>query len=103
MRRPLLIALGAVTASVAVGTAVASAAGKGPRTSSKNTIQCAAFKKMPDGTWYVGEPTMFRIGTFKKTIFTHVSIGPHFFTFGGVDLYAVLERKCGAHTRSPTR
>jgi len=45
----------------------------------KNTIQCSAFKKMPDGTWDVEGPTTFRIGTFKKTTFTQQSIGPVFF------------------------
>jgi hypothetical protein len=62
----------------------------------KNTIQCSAFKKMPDGTWYVEGPTTFRIGTFKKTTFTQQSIGPDFFTFGRADLYKVLEGKCSA-------
>ena len=68
-----------------------------------NTIQCSAFKKMPDGTWYVEGPTTFRIGTFKKTTFTQQSIGPGFFTFGKVDLYKVLEGKCGARSGALTR
>jgi hypothetical protein len=66
----------------------------------KNTIQCSSFKKMPDGTWYVEGPTTFRIGTFKKTTFTKLSIGPDFFTFAGADLYKVVEGKCGARVMS---
>jgi hypothetical protein len=68
-----------------------------------NTIQCSAFKKMPDGTWYAEGPTTFRIGTFKKTTFTQQSIGPRFFSFGKADLYKVLEGKCGPHSPAPTR
>jgi hypothetical protein len=68
-----------------------------------NTIQCSAFKKMPDGTWYVEGPTTFRIGTFKKTTFTQQTIGPGFFAFGKADLYKVLEGKCGAHSRASNR
>ena len=51
---------------------------------------------LTNGTWYVEGPTTFRIGTFKKTTFTQQSIGPGFFAFGKVDLYKVLEGKCGA-------
>ena len=96
MKRTLVIALAAMTAGAAMTTAVASAAGHGARTAPRNTIQCAAFKKMPDGTWYVEDST-FRIGSFKKTTFTGVAIGPRFFTFGGTDLYEVLQGKCGRH------
>ena len=64
----------------------------------KNSIRCSTFNKMSDGTWYVGAPTTFRMGRFRKITFTELSIGPDFFTFGGADLYKVLESKCGAHS-----
>ena len=92
MRPFLFIAL----AVAVVASTAASAAGRGARTLPRNTIQCPAFEKLPDGTWHVGEAT-FRIGNFKKMVFTNLTIGPHFFTFGGADLFAVLQRKCGAH------
>ncbi len=64
----------------------------------KNSIRCSAFDKLSDGTWHVKAPTSFRIGKFKKITFTELSIGRDNFTFGEVDLYKVLENKCGAHT-----
>jgi hypothetical protein len=93
------VAFAAITASTAIITANATDTGG----SIRNTFQCAAFKKMPDGTWYVGKPTTFRIGTFKKTTFTEQSIGPDFFTFGRADLYKVIERKCGAHSATTAK
>jgi hypothetical protein len=55
-------------------------------------------RRYNDGTWYVGAPTTFRLGTFEKITFTELSIGRNNFTFGRADLYVVLERKCGAHS-----
>ena len=101
MRRYKLIAFIAPVAVAAVpllatGTAVA----RDGHNPIKNSIQCSAFKKMADGTWYVGRPTTFRIGPFKKTTFREASIGPDNFTFGEADLYEALEAKCGAHLKA---
>ena len=82
----------AVFVVVTLAAANIAAATKRAEAPVKNTIQCSAFKKMPDGTWYVEGPTTFRIGTFKKTTFTQQSIGPDFFTFGGADLYKVIRQ-----------
>ncbi|MGA8693704.1 MAG: hypothetical protein WB689_07630 [Xanthobacteraceae bacterium] len=101
MRRCKLIAFIAPVAVAALpliapGTAVA----RGGHNPIKNSIQCSAFKKMADGTWYVGRPTTFRIGPFKKTTFREASIGPDNFMFGEADLYEALEAKCGAHLKA---
>ena len=63
-----------------------------------STIDCAAFTKHPNGTWYVGEPTTVAIGTASVTL-SHIEIGPGGMRVGGADLYTVLEHKCGG-TRS---
>ena len=63
-----------------------------------NTIDCAAFIKHPNRTWYVGEPITVAIGTAGMTL-SHMEIGPGAMYLAGVDLYAVLEHKCGG-TRS---
>jgi hypothetical protein len=102
VRPPLLSALVAVDAGATLTATAASAAGRGARILPRNTIQCPAFEKLPDGTWHVSEAT-FRIGNFKKMVFTNLTIGPHFFTFAGTDLYSVLQRKCGSHALARTR
>jgi hypothetical protein len=104
MRRREFITLMKI-AVIVVGTLAAAnlCNAKGATIPVVNTIQCSAFKKMPDGTWYVEGPTTFRIGTFKKTTFTQQSIGPGFFAFGKADLYKVLEGKCGARSGASTR
>ena len=38
---------------------------RGDKESPPNTIDCAAFKKTPNGNWYVGPQTTFDIGPFK--------------------------------------
>jgi hypothetical protein len=77
MRRSEFMALMesiAVFVVVTLAAANIAAATKRAEAPVKNTIQCSAFKKMLDGTWYVEGPTTFRIGTFKKTTFTQQSI-----------------------------
>jgi hypothetical protein len=88
--------IAAITAMVLPATIAAAAdAGATPDT----TINCSAFKKMPDGSWYVGAPTTVSLGGFRKTTFSTISIGPHNFTMGGADVYEFLESKCGAAVR----
>jgi hypothetical protein len=93
MSTRFVVAIAAVVLPATIVTAAAKDAGVAP----ESTVQCSAFKKMPDGTWYVGTPTTVSIGNFSKMTFSTISIGPHSFTFGGADLYQVLETKCGPH------
>jgi hypothetical protein len=62
-----------------------------------NTIDCVAFKKTPNGNWYVGPQTTFDIGPLKAIRLGNYLIVPHDTntSFRGVDLYGILERKCG--------
>ena len=50
-----------------------------------NTLRCEGFKKTSDGTWYAEKSDPFDIGEV---------IGPGSYRIGGIDLYALLERKC---------
>ncbi len=64
-----------------------------PPTSTK-TIPCKAFTKNERGNWYVKGPVTFDIGTAQDQTLQDVEIPPKFFTIGGVDLYAEIEKKC---------
>jgi hypothetical protein len=62
-----------------------------------NTIDCAAFRKTANGNWYVGARTTFDVGSLKSVNLSNYLVIPHDTnsSFRGVDLYDVLERKCG--------
>jgi hypothetical protein len=61
-----------------------------------NTINCADFKKLPNGLWHVAGTTTFEIETNTMTI-GDTDIAPHSNVINGFDLYDLLERKCGRH------
>ena len=62
-----------------------------------NTIDCAAFQKTPNGNWYVGSETIFDVGSLKSVRLGNYLVIPHDTnsSFRGIDLYDILERKCG--------
>jgi hypothetical protein len=62
-----------------------------------NTIDCAAFQKTPNGNWYVGSRTTFDVGSLKSIRLGNYLVVPHDTnsSFHGIDLYDILERKCG--------
>jgi len=60
-----------------------------------NTIDCSAFKKLPNGSWYVGAPTTFDIGSVKRMTLSNSTLNLNSMNLGGANLYGVLERKCG--------
>ena len=62
-----------------------------------NTIDCTAFKRTPNGNWYVGPRTTFDVGPLKAIGLGNYLVIPHDTnaSFRGVDLYNILERKCG--------
>jgi hypothetical protein len=62
-----------------------------------NTIDCAAFKKTPNGNWYVGPRTTFDVAPLKAIGLANYLVVPHDTnaSFRGVDLFDILERKCG--------
>ncbi len=63
-----------------------------------NTIDCAAFQKTPNGNWYVGPRTTFDVGPLKAIRLGNYLVIPHDTnaSFRGIDLYDILERKCGS-------
>jgi hypothetical protein len=61
----------------------------------QNTIDCAAFIKRANGSWYVGGTTTFDFGSHKNNILARTEIHRRYMTFDGVDLFDILERKCG--------
>ena len=66
-----------------------------------NTIDCAAFKKTPNGNWYVGARTTFDVGALRAISLSNYLVIPHDTnsSFRGFDLYEILERKCGGTNR----
>ncbi len=61
----------------------------------ENTINCASFQKLPNGSWFAATRTTFDIGNARAITLANQAVGPRFFNIGGADLYEVLERKCG--------
>lgn len=61
-----------------------------------NTVACRDFKKLPSGNWHT-DRAEFDLGPAIDTTMVDTTIAPGSFNLGdGVDLYRVLEAKCGA-------
>jgi hypothetical protein len=60
-----------------------------------NTIACDAFMKKSDGTWFATRPVTFDVGNAKNLTLDGGAITPKSHSFGGVDLYVLLDAKCG--------
>jgi hypothetical protein len=98
MSKSILIAI----AAVYLASQIASAQPLPP-----NTLPCEAFSKRPDGIWYptkgavtfeLRQITRFTSTTQEvqvTTITLRDPVGPRM-AIGGIDLYALLERKCGS-------
>jgi hypothetical protein len=59
-----------------------------------DTLRCEGFKKTADGTWYAENADSFHVGGAKEVTVRQQVIGPGSHKIGGLDLYALLERKC---------
>jgi hypothetical protein len=79
------------TAILAASTALAAA-------QDNTTIDCSAFQKQPNGSYYVGGSTTVKIGTATMTL-SSMAVAPRSVSLGGIDLYDAIDRKCGG---SPT-
>ena len=88
----LKVVLAAGIALAAAGAASAHAQSPLPA----NTIDCSAFVKTASGAWHVGASTTFELAGNSFT-FGDRDITPHSTTVNGIDLYDVLESKCGKH------
>ncbi|MBV8964168.1 MAG: hypothetical protein JOY67_11185 [Hyphomicrobiales bacterium] len=60
-----------------------------------NTLPCDAFTKKSDGTWFATRPVTFDVGNAKNLNLDGGAITPKSQTLGGVDLYVLLDAKCG--------
>src|SRR6516164_4961129 len=62
----------------------------------KNTIDCRQFKKTGPQQWMEVGTAVFDLGDITDINLTDQPITPGYFKFGGIELYPVLEAKCGA-------
>ncbi len=62
----------------------------------ENTIDCKQFKKTGAQEWIEVGTAVFDLGKIKDINLTDQPVRPQTFKFGGIDLYPVLEAKCGA-------
>ena len=60
-----------------------------------NTIDCAQFDKKGDA-WKARGTVLFTLGEHKETL-TDTSVSRREFVFGDIDLFDLLEKKCGPH------
>jgi hypothetical protein len=63
-----------------------------------NTFSCTGFTKNPDGSWEAGDDTQaFNVGKAENIVIRDQGpIEPGWVTVGGVDLYDLVQKKCGA-------
>jgi hypothetical protein len=61
----------------------------------KNTVDCKQFKKTGPKEWIEVGTAVFDLGEIQDINLTEQPVTPGYFKFGGIDLYPVLEGKCG--------
>jgi tetratricopeptide (TPR) repeat protein len=61
----------------------------------RNTIDCRQFKKSGANEWTEVGTAVFNLGDVDDINLTDQPVTPGYFKFGGIELYAVLEGKCG--------
>ena len=61
----------------------------------KNTIDCKQFKRNGPNEWIEVGTAVFDLGSIKDIHLTDQPVTPGYFKFGGIDLYPVLEGRCG--------
>ncbi len=62
----------------------------------ENTIDCKQFKKSGPREWIEVGTAVFDLGKVRDINLTDQPVTPGYFRFGGIELYAVLDGKCGA-------
>jgi tetratricopeptide (TPR) repeat protein len=90
MIRPVLIFI------LVFGFAMAAAAQNKESRLPENTIACEQFKKTGPQEWIEVGTAVFDLGKITDINLTNQPVKPRSFKFGGLDLYPVLEEKCGA-------
>jgi hypothetical protein len=61
----------------------------------ENTINCAQFKKTGPKEWTEIDTAVFNLGGIRDIHLTNQPVTPGYFKFGGIDVFPVLEQKCG--------
>jgi hypothetical protein len=62
----------------------------------KNTIDCSQFKKIGPNKWIKAGTAIFDLGAVRDIHLTDQPVMPGSFRFGGIDVFPVLEEKCGS-------
>lgn len=83
-------------AKVAAKEAANDAAKEKDTTLPSNTIDCKQFKKTGPREWAEVGTAVFDLGDVQDINLTDQPVTPGYFRFGGVELFGVLEAKCGA-------
>ncbi|SEF14800.1 hypothetical protein SAMN05444161_9061 [Rhizobiales bacterium GAS191] len=60
-----------------------------------NNLPCDAFIKKEDGSWFAKSAVHFDVGQDKSVTLESAPIMPKSQTVGGVDVYVLLDAKCG--------
>jgi hypothetical protein len=60
-----------------------------------NTLPCDAFIKKEDGSWLAKKRVSFDVGKAKDVTVDQGTIMPKSRDMGGIDLYVLLDAKCG--------
>jgi hypothetical protein len=84
----------AIFLSIVGSTFPAIAQDKAPKLP-ENTIDCKQFKKTGPQEWIEVGTAVFDLGEIKDIHLTDQPVIPRYFKFGGIDLYPVVEQKCG--------
>jgi len=64
-----------------------------------NTIDCKQFKKIGPQEWAEIGTAVFDLGEIKDINLSNQPVIPRYFKFGGIDLFPVVEQKCGTDTK----
>lgn len=86
------------TAAILLAIALAIPASAEEETSPlpKNTINCAQFKRTGPNRWIEVGTAVFDLGSINDIHLHDQPVTPGYFKFGGIDVFPVLEKKCGA-------
>jgi hypothetical protein len=91
------------TAAILLAISLASPANAEEKASPlpKNTIDCAQFKKTGPNRWIEVGTAVFDLGGIRDIHLHDQPVTPGSFKFGGIDVFPVLEKKCGTPEAPP--
>jgi hypothetical protein len=98
-QEPPMFRVGALLISI-VGFALPATAQVKETQLPENTIDCKQFKRTGPQEWIEVGTAVFDLGSIKDINLTNQPVTPRSFKFDGIDLYSVVDKKCGAITSS---